>query len=187
MNDIQTPPGNRANYASPYLYRMAVVFLAFAWLAGGCYESSVPLAPLEQAAIDSSLFGTWLLADQKDEQAPTRMRIQPYDAHSYYVEFCCADVLQDRTEADQLRAHTVRVGDVDFANVQDLETDEAPYLFFRYERSDEGVLTLTPVADCLFADTMLATSAALYDFMRAHLQHERLYFSETLRFRKVDE
>lgn len=170
-------------------YRAATVLLllTFALLTCGCYESSVPLAPRETAAVDSSLFGTWLVLGQEDEQAPTHIRIRPYDAHSYEVTFCCADLLESHMEADVLRVHLVLVDSVALANVQNLREDAAPYLFFGVDRSDDGVLTLRPVASCLFAGTSLSTSEALYSFVQARLGHERLYLDEALRFKKEDD
>jgi hypothetical protein len=80
----------------------------------------------------------------------------------------------------------VLVDNVAFANVQSLEEEASPYVFFQFVLSDEGLLTLTPVAECLFVGTTLSTSEALYGFVQAHLKHERLYLDEALYFRKVD-
>jgi hypothetical protein len=185
MNNIMSNSGNLESNTPTFLYLVAFVVLAFAFLVGGCYESSVPLTAPETATLDASLVGNWMEVSQGEDQPLTHMWIQPYDAHSYRVEFCCADFLDRTMETDLLRAHTVLVDSVSFANVQSLEA-ESPYVFFQYDLSDEGLLTLRPVAECLFVDTTLSTSEALYRFVQAHLGHERLYLDEALYFRKVE-
>ncbi len=160
-----------------------LVILGLALLTG-CYESAVPLAPREQATVDSSLFGMWLMMEQ-DEAAATRMRIAPYDAHSYYVEFCCGDFARGRAEAVPLRAHLVSVDSVTFVNAQSLVEDAAPFLFFRFTLVEEGVLSLRPVGSYVFAGRSFATSTSLYYFLKGNLGHQHLYLDEELRFEKV--
>ena len=72
-------------------------------------------------------------------------------------------------ETDRLRAHIVSVDSVAFANVQSLDQDDAPYLFFRYALSADSILTLRSVAACLFAETAFPTSEALSAFVQHHL------------------
>ena len=170
----------------------------FTLLLMGCYESPVPLSPVEEAELDYRLQGRWKNVNPDDPEANGYILAIPFNRNAYYIEYCCEEdeSLVNSEEVDTLRfsMFTTMVDGVPFANIQPLSLEEdhdeaSPFLLIQYGFSPSGELTFRTVSEDLF-EIKFETSEALYSFVRQNMNNEKLYMDdgddEVILFRKVE-
>lgn len=162
-------------------------------LLTGCYDSTIPISPAEDAQLDERISGRWIATDPNNEAQSVSIMALPFDDHQYYIEYCCDSGEMPGapvSEVDTLRfrMHTSWVEGTAFANLYLLHDNEDQlYIYMRYTVSDDGELIMQTLAEDLF-DEDLETSQALYDFIRQHLDNEKLYMEDEsdMIFRKIE-
>jgi len=161
----------------------------------GCYESEVPLSPVEDAELDFRLQGRWRIVDQTDPEADDFILAIPFDRHAFYIEYCCDEdesmMGTDEIDTLRFRMFTTYIDGIPFANLQPLaitedDNEEPDYWLLRYNFSPNGDLTFRTIGQDLF-EIEFQSSEALYEFVRQNMDNEKLYMDdEAFFFRKVE-
>jgi len=167
-----------------FLLKVSLVLAIFILLAG-CYDSEVPMAPVNEAIFDAKLIGKWKQIDTKDDEM-SHMMILNFNDREYFVRF---EIMEKRnwsvsTDVYLCRAYTIMVDDVAFCNVQYLssnEKDKKPFMFFRYSFSKDGILTWRWVSNDLIKKK-IKSSKDLYKFIKKNMNNEKLY-GKSLKFK----
>jgi hypothetical protein len=122
----------------------SALLLLFASLAAGCYQSALPLGPIERGTIDRALLGSWSCVDPKDATNRAVVTSRPLDEHRYDVEW--------REEPDHVtryRAHATRIGKDVLLNVEEVgapRTDQR-FVFLRARPTAGGGLSIAVVQE----------------------------------------
>ena len=143
----------------------------------GCYVSKVPMASSANSDLDPNLIGKWEKIVTEKDPTPVEMLVLQFNDNEYYAEY------RDANELLRFRAYIVRVGEVPFINVQNIEGDERSFIFVRYSVGEDGVLTLRELSND-FVKSEFETSEKLYDFIKNNLKEDQLY-DETGRFKRT--
>lgn len=110
---------------------LPLFFLPFLLLLTGCpYYSKVPLSAIPKTPIDTTLLGTWKIAEETPETKSSEMRIIAFNKMEYLIEI--TDVNAERTERYNSRAFISKVGSTAILNFEELK-NKGTYLFFRYK------------------------------------------------------
>ena len=150
----------------------------------GCYESKVPMATSEKSTIEPKLVGAWIqVMDEKDDGEPMFLIVAKLNEREYVVSWAKQD-----DDATLTRAYSVKVGDVDIMNVQNIASgvdDERTYVFFKYKVSADGLLAVQILngGHDLLEDKEFATPAEFMTFMKKHVNEAKL-FNEPITFKK---
>lgn len=119
-----------------------IVLLTLPFL-GGCYESSAPLAPAEQAVVNPELLGTWTCRGTAKEEGAGKLLVVAFDSSRYYLEY------RDKEETTRWAAHASVVGGVLLHNVRELKDDSraTKWAFLRALTPNPSTLLLSVVKD----------------------------------------
>ncbi len=118
--------------------------LSLLFLFTGCpYYSKVPLSSTPKVTIDTTLLGTWKMAEETPETKSSEMRIIAFNKMEYLIEII--DVNAERTERYNSRAFITKVGATTILNFEELK-NKGTYLFFRYKMKG-AKLELAMVSD----------------------------------------
>ena len=119
-----------------------IVLLTLPFL-GGCYESSAPLGPAEQAVVNPELLGTWTCRGTTKEESAGTLLVVAFDSSRYYLEY------RDKEETTRWAAHPSVVGGVLLHNVRELKDDSraTKWVFLRALTPSPSMLLLSVVKD----------------------------------------
>ena len=168
------------------LFKTTMV-MAVLFIMAGCYESTVPIAPVKDAVFDAKFIGKWEQIDTKDDDT-SHMVILNFNDREYFVRFKTMEKRNWAVSTDVYlcRAYTIMVDGVAFCNVQYIssnEKDKRPFMFFRYSFSKDGILTWRWISNDLIK-TKIKTSKELYAFIKNNVNNEKLY-GKSLKFKKL--
>jgi len=167
-----------------FLFKVSLVVLFFLLLAG-CYDSEVPLAPVNEAVFDTKLIGRWKAVGLEDDAA-AKMVIINFNDREYFIKHKLWEKRDwsVRSEVYLCRAYTIMVDGAAFCNVQYISSNEKekrPFMFFRYSFSKDGILTWRWVSNDLIKKK-IKSSNELYKFIKKNMNNEKLY-GKSLKFK----
>ena len=160
-----------------FLFKVSLV-LTFFLLLAGCYDSEVPMAPVDEAVFDAKLIGRWKAVGLEGDAA-AKMVILNFNDREYFIKHKLWEKRDwsVRSEVYLCRAYTIMVDGTSFCNVQYISSNEKekrPFMFFRYSFSKDGILTWRWVSNDLIKKK-IKSSKDLYKFIRENMQNEKLY------------
>jgi hypothetical protein len=157
------------------MFRSLPYALAISMLTAACYESPVPIST-NAVPFDAALVGTWAPVDGDSDDW---LAVLQFDNGYYYVEtpwdFGAADTTRLRA-----RAYLSSVAGATFVNVQDIQSEERSYSFFRLTWHADSTISLAPLKSM----PKFSSSEDLQSYLRAHLSDSSIY-DEEARFTKV--
>jgi hypothetical protein len=123
--------------------RSALVLLLMT-LAAACYQSALPLGPIERGTIDPALVGSWSCVDPKDATNRAVVTSRPLDRHRYDIEW--------REEPDHVtryRAYATPVGKDVLLNVEEIDATRTDprFVFLRARPIAGGGLSIAVVQE----------------------------------------
>jgi hypothetical protein len=148
-------------------------FLLILPLLWGCpYESEVPLSKSSKAKIDQALLGAW---KNTTEGEPFTMIVEQFNDH----ELLIMGIEDGKVQQEAMRAFVTVIKDEQFLNIQEIDEsyDERGWSFVKYTISGD-TLTVWIVDDKLFTKPV-ASSRALYSFVKKNLHNKDLYGDAT--------
>ncbi len=116
-------------------------------LASACYESTIPLGPVDQGTIDQAFVGTWTCVDPKDAANRSTLTSRPLNPHQYAIEW-----RESPTHVTRYHVHATKVAGETLFNVQELDTTKAgpSFAFLRARIGADRALSMAIVeADAL--------------------------------------
>ncbi|MGE0358108.1 MAG: hypothetical protein AB7P08_14485 [Burkholderiales bacterium] len=130
---------DRKLHLTPFSW-IALLSLAF---LGGCYESSAPLGPAEQAVVNPEFLGTWTCRGAGKDEGAATLLVVAFDSSRYYLEY------RDKEETTRWAAHPSVVGGVLLHNVRELKDDSraTKWVFLRALTPTASTLLLSLVKD----------------------------------------
>lgn len=159
--------------------RMAVALVVCFLAASGC-KWKAPITKEPTRKIDARLLGTWLSAEDKDDDARDALAVLKCDESHYVVLFLKIDEKKKEVTDGVLtfRAHHSDLDKVPFVSVQDITEKERKYLYYTYKLSKDGkTLTLRVVNDDLVpSDT--DSPEAVQKLLRKHAKDPKLFEDE---------
>jgi hypothetical protein len=167
------------------LFKVSLVLTIFLLLTG-CYDSEVPMAPVEEAVFDSKLLGRWKAINLEDDAA-AKMVILNFNDREYFIKHRLWEKRDwsVRSEVYMCRAYTIMVDGVAFCNVQYISSNEKgkrSFMFFRYSFSKDGILSWQWVSNDLIKKK-IKSSKDLYTFIKKNMDNDKLY-GKPLKFKK---
>ena len=154
----------------------SILLVIASLLASACYESVVPITPAADT-FDPAFLGKWLEVPGAGGSA-AQLTIWRFNDTEYYVEM--PNVLPEERDVLRMRAYLSTVGGATFANLQEIQSAQRAYAFFRVELID-GQLHLRGLIETL---PKFKTSAELHSWLQAHAQDS--IYSNVGVFRRVD-
>ena len=169
-----------------FLFKVSLILTVFLLLAG-CYDSEVPMAPVNKAVFDAKLIGKWKAIDLEDDAA-AKMVVLNFNDREYFIKHTLWEKKDwsIRSEVYPCRAYTIMVDGASFCNVQYIfsnEKDKRVFMFFRYSFTKDGILTWQWVSNELIKKK-IKSSKDLYKFIKKNMNNEKLY-GKPLKF-KID-
>lgn len=160
-----------------FLFKISLLVLFFLLLAG-CYDSEVPLAPVNEAVFDAKLIGRWKAIGLEHDEA-AKMVILNFNDREYFIQHNLWEKRDwsVRSEVYLCRAYTIMMDGAAFCNVQYISSDEKekrPFMFFRYSFSEDGILTWRWVSNDLIKKK-IKSSKDLFAFIKKNKNNEKLY------------
>jgi hypothetical protein len=147
---------------SPFAWLIA----AFALLLGAC-NYDFPLTAKPTHKIDDRLLGDWASVD-KDASKEEIMHVRRWDDSTYAVSM----------DNDIYRVFHSDFAGVAFVSVQDLNSDDRKYLYYRWSLTADGDrLTLQGVSDKIVPEKTKSAAAA-QQLIKANLADPKLFGDE---------
>jgi len=167
-----------------FLFKGPLV-LTFFLLLAGCYDSEVPLAPVNEAVFDAKLIGRWKAIGLEHGEA-AKMVVLNFNDREYFIRHNLWEKRDwsVRSEVYLCRAYTIMVDGVAFCNVQYISSNEKhkrSFMFFKYSFSKDGILTWRWVSNDLIKKKIMS-SKDLYKFIKKNMDNEKLY-GKSLKFK----
>jgi len=168
--------------------RMAVALVVCFLAASGC-KWKAPITKEPTRKVDAALLGTWLSAENKDDDAGDALAVLKCDDSHYVVLSMKIDKKkQEVTDAVWVfRAYHSDLDRTPFVTVQDITEKERKYLYYTYKLSKDGkTLTLRVVNDDLVPrDT--DSPEAVQKLLRKHAKDPKLFEEEPSSWEKSKE
>jgi len=139
---------------------------AGALLLSGC-NYDVPLTAKPTRMVDARLLGDWTAVD-KENAKEEFMHVRRFDDTTYVVAM----------DNDIYRAFHSDFAGTAFVSVQDLNSDDRKYVYYRWQLSADGTqLTLQPVSNKVVPEATKG-QAALQQLIRQNLTNPKLFGDE---------
>jgi hypothetical protein len=125
----------------------ALCLLLLTVTTAACYESTVPLGPVNQGTIDQAFVGTWMCVDPKDAANRSTLTSRALNPHQYAIEW-----RESPTHVTRYHVHATKVAGETLFNVQELDTKKAgpSFAFLRARIAADRALSMAIVeADAL--------------------------------------
>jgi hypothetical protein len=126
---------------------LRVTLLLLAPVVAACYQSPVPLGPVDQGTIDQAFVGTWTCVDPKDAANRSTLTSRPLNTHQYAIEW-----RESPTHVTRYHVHASTVAGETLFNVQELDTTKPgpSFAFLRARVAADRALSMAIVeADAL--------------------------------------
>jgi hypothetical protein len=143
---------------------ISIAFLALL----GC-EYDVPITSEPTRKIEPTLLGDWTSTHLNNNDCKERLKVRKYDESSYIISL----------DGNLHRAWHSDVADIPFITVQNLDSPQRKYSYFRWTLSDDGKgITLHRVNSKLIPEDT-RDSATVVNILRANVGNSKLFEDET--------
>jgi hypothetical protein len=159
--------------------RVAAMVIVCLLAASGC-KWKAPITKEPTRKTDARLLGTWLSAEDKDDDARDALAVLKCDESHYVVLFLKINEKKKEVTDGVLtfRAHHSDLDKTPFVTVQDITEKERKYLYYTYGLSKDGkTLTLRVVNDDLVPRNT-ESPEAVRKLLRKHAKHPKLFEEE---------
>jgi hypothetical protein len=145
-------------------------------LCGCFYESTVPLAPVNNKLFDEGLLGAWLQTDPIGSDQPLRIKVFQFRGPEYYIEVL-SDTAASKSlqKVDRYNGYLTMVDKNMFMNVQELKPGTRPYWFFRIKKICNDTIIVTGLIEDIAPQ--FESSKKLYEFVKVNLSVDTVFTS----------
>jgi hypothetical protein len=166
----------------------SLVAVATLLIVGACYVSKFALSTPEQSTVDRKFVGDWEIANPDNPAGPPMsLLVRNIDNHQYYVEL---NDHKDEKGPQRYTAIITSVKSVSFAQLRPFSDDgelAEAYIIMRVGFTDDGKLTLRPLADedKFFKDKDIDSSAKLRRVLVENLDNSAMYERDAMTATRV--